>query len=49
MVKPLLVAEIAVNELLTENSKGLIKNQVIEYSENNRLCFFKIIYGTSSN
>ena len=47
MVKPLLVAEIAVNELLTENSKGLIKNQVIEYSEKTGYAFSKSIYGTS--
>ena len=47
MVKPLLVAEIAVNELLTENSKGLIKNQVIEYNEKTGFAFSKSIYGTS--
>lgn len=33
MVKPQVVVEVSVNELLTENSKGIIKKPLIEYSE----------------
>ena len=47
MVKPTLVAEITVNELLTENSKGIIKNHVLEYDEKNGYSFSASVDGVS--
>jgi len=47
MVKPTVVVEVAINELLTENSKGMIKNPLISYSEKNGYEFISSINGTS--
>lgn len=47
MVKPTLVVEITVNELLTENSKGIIKNYVLEYDEKSGYSFSSSIDGVS--
>ena len=47
MVKPTLVVEVAINELLTENSKGIIKNQLLSYGEENGYSFIASVNGTS--
>jgi len=47
MVKPTIVVEISVNELLNENSKGSIKNSLLKYDEDNGYSFISSINGTS--
>jgi len=47
MVKPTIVVEVSINELLTENSKGMIKNPLISYSNDNGYEFISSINGTS--
>jgi|TARA_Y100000294_G_scaffold177883_1_gene205414 ATP-dependent DNA ligase len=47
MVKPIMVVEISVNELLTENTKGIIKNHLLNYDEKNGYSFSANIDGVS--
>lgn len=47
MVKPIMVVEISVNELLTENTKGIIKNHLLNYDEKNGYSFSASIDGVS--
>ena len=47
MVKPSMVVEITVNELLTENSKGIIKNHLLDYDEKSGYSFSNSLDGVS--
>ncbi len=47
MVVPKIVVEIAVNELLVENMKGIIKNPLLSFNEEDGYCFDSNINGIS--
>lgn len=47
MVKPNIVIEVSLNELLTENTKGLIKNHLLKYSEYGGYSFISSTNGIS--
>jgi len=47
LVKPTIVVEITINELLTENTKGKIKNSLLNYNEVSGYKFITNINGTS--
>ncbi len=47
LVKPSLVVEVSINELLTENTKGLIKNTLLSYNDKDGYSFLRSINGVS--
>jgi len=47
MVKPAVVVEVSINDLLTETTKGTIKNSLIEYNESDGYSFISSVYGVS--
>ena len=47
MVKPIMVVEISVNEFLTEDTKGIIKNHLLNYDKKNGYSFSASINGVS--
>lgn len=47
MVKPTIVVEIAVNEILTQNAKGNIKNHLLSYNQESGYSFISTVNGTS--
>jgi len=47
MVETTIVVEVSINELLTENSKGFIKNPKVSYSDDIGYRFIASVNGTS--